>query len=267
MPEENDPCQEMPRILAKLAGRRPALFLDFDGTLAPIVPRAADARALPQAVTAIGTLRQAGMPVVLVTGRARADLVQRLASSGLEPEGLLIAGSHGYEIEGSGIASPPVANAETRARLAVAFEPLRQRLAHFQGTEIEGKAFAIAVHWRHADPNDVPAIEAVIDALVREVPGLRKTHGKMVFELRPDVAWDKGAAVTWILAQWDDPLIMPIFIGDDVTDIDGLDAVRVGGIGIAVGSAIPPGHAHYRLPDPEGVARFLGMLGTFSVQT
>lgn len=257
MPEEPDPRQEMPRILAKLAGRRPAIFLDFDGTLAPIVPRAADARATATAVHAIQSLRRAGIPVVLVTGRSRGDLIIRASMSGLDTDDLLIAGSHGYEIEGPGIAPPPVADAQTRAALASAALPLRQRLSPFNGVEIEDKGFAVAVHWRHAEPGEVPAIEAVIDALVQEVPGLRKTHGKMVFELRPAADWHKGAAVAWILEQWGDPAILPIFIGDDVTDIDGLDAVQAGGIGIAVGPTIPAGHAHFRLSDPDAVAAFL----------
>lgn len=256
MSDEVDPRQDQALFAELLAHREPALFLDFDGTLSPLVSRPEAARALPLAVEAVGRLMDR-MPVALVTGRGLADIRQRAAESGLDADRLLIAGSHGFEVQSQGLGQPPVADQAVRDRLEAVLPDLRAQLEPWPGVLVEPKGFAIAVHWRHVPADEVAAVEAVVDQLAG--PGLRKTHGKMVFELRPDLDWHKGRVVSWLLERlggrhW------PIFVGDDVTDIDGLNAVAERGTGIAVGDAIPPGHARYRLPDPAAVAAFLSSL-------
>ena len=91
--------------------------------------------------------------------------------------------------------------------------------------------------------------------------GLRVTSGRKVAELRPDVDWDKGKTLQWIAEQisGDGPLL-PIFIGDDLTDEDAFDAVLDNGIGIVVRHSEDGDRAtaaRYCLEDPRRVREFI----------
>jgi trehalose-phosphatase len=68
---------------------------------------------------------------------------------------------------------------------------------------VERKRFAVAVHFRMAAEDAmVPDIDAAIDRAVEAShPGLRRTTGKMIFELRPDLDWDKGRALQFLLGH------------------------------------------------------------------
>src|SRR6185295_7490480 len=176
-------------IAARLHGRLPALFLDYDGTLSPIAPRP-EMAALPAETREVLRRLAARLPVVIVSGRLREDAAVLV---GL-PE-LTYAGSHGFDIAGP----PPVAGAPPLRlevgegvpdRIAGAAERLRRDLAGVPGVLIEPKRFAVSIHFRLADERDLPRIAAAVDAAIAAVPGLRKAHGKMLFELRPDLDWD-----------------------------------------------------------------------------
>jgi alpha,alpha-trehalase len=86
--------------------------------------------------------------------------------------------------------------------------------------------------------------------------------GKKVFELRPDVAWDKGVALLWLLGQMvlDWPGAVPFYLGDDTTDEDAFRAIRDRGIGIVVGAPDRSTAARYSLADPGEVRVFLERL-------
>jgi trehalose-phosphatase len=144
---------------------------------------------------------------------------------------------------------------------------LRNRLAGLPGVLVEPKRFALAVHFRLAAEADLPRIERAVDAAAASHPGLRKTCGKKVFELRPTLDWDKGKALLWLLEQFQIGRIgrlrpiRPIFIGDDLTDEDAFRAVKgrgIGGIGILVAEEPRATVAEYSLRDPEEVREFLG---------
>jgi trehalose-phosphatase len=89
--------------------------------------------------------------------------------------------------------------------------------------------------------------------------GLRKTGGKRIFEVRPDIDWDKGTAV-WSLFDrvgFRRGEVLAVFIGDDLTDEDAFRALGDDGIGIVVADEARPTAADARLGTPDDVRRFL----------
>ncbi|HEV8577603.1 MAG TPA: trehalose-phosphatase [Thermoanaerobaculia bacterium] len=250
-------------IAARLQGRRLVLFLDYDGILSPIAP-------LPELATLPGETRQvlrrlaARFPMAILSGRGREDVASLVGLPGLT-----YAGSHGFDIAG-----PPPKPGAPPLRLEVgegvperidrAAELLRRDLAGVAGVLVEPKRFAISVHFRLVDERDVPRVERTVDAVLAAVPGLRKGYGKMLFELRPDLDWDKGRALLWLLDAFglDRPEALPIFIGDDVTDEDGFRAVAGRGIGILVSGEPRHTAAEYCLSDTDEVRELLDRLAT-----
>jgi alpha,alpha-trehalase len=128
-------------IRARLAGKRPAVFLDYDGTLTPIVDRP-DLAVLSEDVRAVVRDLAELCPVAIVSGRDRADVEQLV---GLD--GLFYAGSHGFDIAGpGGLRKEHERAAEFLPALAHAEERLRGTVAGIDGALVERKKFAIAIH-------------------------------------------------------------------------------------------------------------------------
>ncbi|MEZ5582226.1 MAG: trehalose-phosphatase [Candidatus Competibacteraceae bacterium] len=110
----------------------------------------------------------------------------------------------------------------------------------------------------------IPAVETVVDELVADQPKIKKTYGKKVFDLQPNIDWNKGKAVHWLLKalELDRPDVLPVFMGDDVTDEDAFKALRGSGhgLGIVVMEEARPSAAHFSLRDPAEVERFFAKL-------
>ncbi len=245
-------------IRQRLAGRTPAVFLDYDGTLTPIVEDhtrallAADMRAALEALA-----RRAA--VVVVSGR---DLARLRELVGLES--VWYAGSHGFEVAGPGDAGVRLEKgAEFLAELDAAERALRERLADVAGHSIERKKFSIAVHYRQVAEGDVGRLRQSLERTLAGHPGLRLGHGKKVFEIRPDIDWNKGEAVLWILQHLglDRPDALPLYVGDDITDEDAFQALAGHGLCIAVRHGESRATAaDYAVADTREVKRLLALL-------
>jgi trehalose-phosphatase len=249
--------ERWPEIEARLAGREPALFLDYDGTLSPIAPRP-ELATLPAATRDVLARLAARRPVAILSGRGLDD-VRSLVNLGE----LYYAGSHGFDIAGPGGFRHEVGEGWP-ARIDALAEQLREELAGIPGVLVEPKRFALAVHFRLVPDEHLPAIERAVDraaARFTGTPGVRKTGGKKVFELRPDLDWDKGRALLFLLAELglDRPDVLPVYLGDDATDEDAFAALARrpgGGLGILIADEPRPTAAEYVLRDP-GEAREL----------
>lgn len=248
-----DALQQWPQLSQRLAPR-PAIFLDYDGTLTAIRARPADATLDDRVRQTLRTLATRHF-VAVVTGRGLADVRDLV---GL-PE-LTYAANHGLEIEGpSGSFEPDPTLRSTVAELR---EPIDALVAGVEGVVVEHKGLSIAIHVRLVDDAAAARIEAGVDAVLAEQPKLRKGTGKKVLELRPAIDWHKGAAVRWLCERIGtaQPPAVPLFIGDDRTDEDALAQVRDGGVGIVVGTPGWKSSARYRLADPAAVHELLQRL-------
>jgi trehalose 6-phosphate phosphatase len=227
--------------------RRAALFLDLDGTLAPIMPRPDDVGPDPRRARLLARLREAFQDrVAVVSGRALSDL-DHILGGGV----IAIAAVHGLvrrTADGIIADRPPHAGLEDARRIL-------GELAHCErGLLFEDKGLSVALHYRNAPS----CAEAVIEAAERlaQATGLVLQLGDMVAELRTPGA-DKGAAVRAFLREAPFTGATPVFVGDDLTDEDGFTAAkRLGGFGVLVGEPRPTA-ASYHLQDPHAVSRWL----------
>jgi len=245
-------------IAAWLAEGQPAFFLDYDGTLTPIVARPEQA-VLSTAMRETLERLARHSTVAIVSGRGLADVRQRV---GLD--NLVYAGSHGFEIDGPDRARlQNEKGVEALPALEAAEKQLRERLAEIDGAQVERKKFSIAVHYRNVAPAQTEAVARIVDDVRQGQEGLRQGQGKKVFELQPDVDWDKGHAVRWLMERLglDSSRVRPIYIGDDVTDEDAFRALQGLGRGIKVhGGEAQTTYADYGLAAPDDVRRFLDKL-------
>ncbi len=224
-----DATERWSEISEQLAGRRPAIFLDFDGTLAPIVEDP-DAATLPDLTRAALQRLRDHCPVTVMSGRDAEDVRDRVGI-----DGLVYAGSHGFDViwpDGR----RRQRGVEFQDSLRAAEVQLHQEIADIPGAALEPKRFAVALHYRRVPGHRVPDTEAAITRVVERFDDLRLTGGKQVFELRPDLDWDKGRALAWLLAELglDGGDAVPVYLGDDLTDEDAFAALRARGAGIAV---------------------------------
>jgi trehalose 6-phosphate phosphatase len=206
-------------LLEEFACSRMLLALDFDGTLAPIDP-VPDRAAMRPATRRILRIVAARHPCVVISGRARADLLPRLRGSGVAE----VIGNHGVE---SWNTAPRVRGSVRRWR-----EQLERRLAGLRGVVIEDKGLSLAVHYRHS--RERRKARARIEAAAGALRGARLVGGKLVLNLIPAGAAGKGAALVRARARF--ACDTAVYVGDDATDEDvfSLDepgrllAIRVG---------------------------------------
>ena len=255
---------ELPDGLAALdlvTERRPAVFFDFDGTLSEIVNDPDSARLADGAADALTAL-SAQCPVAILSGRDLADVRQRIGLPGL-----WYAGSHGFELTGPDGAHHQ--NAEAAASvpvLAQAAAELADELGDIPGAVVEHKRFGVAVHYRNAERDRVGEVAAAVRR-VGQRTALRVTTGREVIELRPNIDWDKGKTLNWVLDYIRDnegsgPLL-PIYLGDDITDEDAFDAVHDDGIAILVRHSDDGDRAtaaQFALDNPDRVREFTELL-------
>ena len=226
---------------------RPLLFLDYDGTLAPIVDDPSRAVPHPDVPGLLAGLAEAH-PVVVITGRDLAAL-GRLLGGAACPR-VRAVGLHGVEAGWSDGTVDERAGHEH----AEALDRLRADVPDAEGVVVEDKGAAFAVHYRAAP--DADAARAALEAWAEAVPdGLATIWGKAVVELRPEGV-SKGTAVAAIAAEHPDRT--PVYLGDDVTDEDAfraLQALRQTTVTVKVGDGETA--AGHRLPDVEAVVDYL----------
>ncbi len=247
-------------ISRRLEDMEPAVFLDYDGTLTPIVDDPARATLPEQTRLVLARLAERA-PVAVLSGRDLAD-VQAM----VQLPGIWYAGSHGFDIAGPGGERYERAG-EYLPALDAAELALEGRVAQIAGARIERKRYAVAVHFRKVPPDRIPEVEGAVRVVAAGRPELRVTGGKKIFELRPALDWDKGTALLWLLdLVARGQAVVPIYVGDDETDEDAFRAVAGRGLGMVVHGEDDDRDtvAEFAFADPDEVRVFLEAVSTLA---
>jgi trehalose-phosphatase len=219
------PALPMPAgMVRRLAGQPLLLLLDVDGTIAPIAPRP-DAASVPAETRAVleQLVHADGVLVSILSGRG-ADDAHRIVGV----HGVWAIGNHGVELRdpsGEVRVHPDVERFENA--VAEAVRRSRELAANIHGVVVEDKHWTASVHYRLAEPAQVPQLTDTISDMAKAL-GLRLTHGKQVLELRPPVEIDKGIAALSLAERLGAtaPGGSVFCAGDDRTDEDAFRALR-----------------------------------------
>jgi trehalose 6-phosphate phosphatase len=213
------------------------VFLDFDGTLAPIVEVPDDARPLPGAAEAVGRLAARYARVAVISGRPAAFLVARLGAAAAPAELVGLYGLDRTTAEGRRQDADPEA---ARWREIVDSVAAAAEAAAPGGVRVERKGLAVTLHFRQAP--EAAAWAGTFAAAEATASGLAAHPGKMSWELRPPVPTDKGTVIAELAAG----LRAVCFVGDDTGDLPAFAALtrlRDGGVvtlAVAVGGPETP---------------------------
>ena len=249
------------KLKKKLKKKFLFIFLDFDGTLAPITktPVKAD---MPEETRKMlkGLSKKSFCKIAVISGRALEDIKNKF--TGLS--NIIYSGNHGLEIEGPKIKFSPLLSSGYKAALKTIKNTLQNKLLSIKGILLEDKGFSLSLHYRLVDNKQVTLVKTIFhETVIKYVGGgrVKVKAGKKVLEVRPALEWDKGKVVLWLLARQkfakDGSKILPIYIGDDLTDEDAFKALRRIGITVFVGRPVKSSNAKYYLKNTGEVTKLL----------
>ncbi|WJX34157.1 trehalose-phosphatase [Trifolium repens] len=267
------------RLMKAATGKSIVVFLDYDGTLSPIVndpDSAFMSDEMRAAVYEVATY----FPTAIISGRSREKV-----KDFVKLNNLYYAGSHGMDIMApSGPIKSSDANQCDNTTLdtngnEVPFQPAKKFLPAIQeilrrlenvikdieGAKIEDNGFCISVHFRQVHEKDYNVLEEKVKSVIGKNPLFCLTEGKKVLEIRPSIEWNKGNAVEYFLDTLglsSSTNFLPVYIGDDKTDEDAFKVIQRRGQGypIIVSSIPRETNALYSLRDPSEVLTFLSRL-------
>ncbi|KAM7516804.1 hypothetical protein LguiA_006387 [Lonicera macranthoides] len=250
-------------IMEASKGKQIVIFLDYDGTLSPIVEdpdRAFMTNEMRAAVRDVAKY----FPTAIVSGRCNAKVCSFVRLSEL-----YYAGSHGMDIKGPA-KGRKYKKVKATGNQAVLFQPakdflpvmdevykaLLEKTKSTPGAKVENNKFCLSVHFRCVDEKRWTDLAEQVRSVLKDYPKLRLTQGRKVLEVRPTIKWDKGKALEFLLeslgyASSND--VFPVYIGDDRTDEDAFKVLRKRGqgFGILVSKVSKETDASYSLQEPS----------------
>lgn len=238
------------------------LFLDYDGTLTPIVET-------PQKALISGGTKELLQKLAkkhycklgIISGRPLQDLKNTIGI-----DSVIYAGNHGLEIDGPKIRFESQVSPRLKSIIRNIADVLRKRLSSIKGVLIEDKGLTLSIHYRLVGKEDLPVFEKIISEVTHSYivrDKIKVNPGKKVYEIKPPVKWDKGKVVIWLFAREQfiskGKDVLPIYIGDDITDEDAFKVLKRKGLTIFVGRP-RDSKADYYLKNTDEVAEFLRLI-------
>ncbi len=243
-----------PKIAKKAAGKNLCVFLDFDGTLAPIAltPESAELPRETRSFLEALAARPQKVKVAVISGRSLHDVRQKVGVPGI-----IYSGNHGFELEGPKMRFATSLMKEYARLMRKIERELERSVARIDGVRIENKGVSVSVHYRQVAIDRRGEVSAAAQEVLRpyaEKGNVRVRGGKMVVEVVPGKGWDKGRIVLWLLsrevfaADGREPAVF--YFGDDETDEDAFAALHGKGVTVLVGERAAT-HANYYLRTPQ----------------
>ncbi|KAJ7530284.1 hypothetical protein O6H91_15G087800 [Diphasiastrum complanatum] len=252
-------------------GKQMVLFLDYDGTLSPIVEDP-DQAYMSEAMRAAVKEVAMNIPTAIISGRGRDKVYEfvQLAE-------IFYAGSHGMDIMGpaeacNGLKADGLKSKDEKGNEVVFFQPateflvmidevyktLEHKTKNIVGAKVEHNKFCVSVHFRRVEEKNWQLLAEEVEFVIKQYPKLHVTQGRKVLEVRPTIHWDKGKAVEFLLKAFglaNPHNLLPVYIGDDQTDEDAFSVLNKEhiGYGILVSSAAKATGAAYSLKSPSEV--------------
>ncbi|KAF7830677.1 putative trehalose-phosphate phosphatase C [Senna tora] len=275
------------RLMKAASGKDVVVFLDYDGTLSPIVDdpdRAFMSHEMREAVREVAK----NFPTAIISGRSR-DKVKEF----VKLSNVYYAGSHGMDImapsmpvrssdgnrytmaldstKGNGVPFQPAKRFLPATREQILKE-LENKTKDIKGARVEDNGFCMSVHFRQVQEEDYGVLEEKVKSVLEKHPDFCLTEGKKVMEIRPSIEWNKGHALEYFLDTLglsSSSNILPVYIGDDRTDEDAFKVLQSRGQGypIIVSSVPKDTKALYSLRDPSEVLIFLSRLAKWKKTT
>jgi len=248
-------------IKNKTRNKHILLCLDYDGTLVPICKDPSLAKLSPETRKLLIDLSQNPcISIGIISGRPLSEVKDLIGI-----EGIIYAGNHGFEISYKEHCWVHPEAERTKPLLKNVVKKLKVQLNTIDGILIEDKGLTLSVHYRNVAGRPAKDIKKIIQNIIGPYhETLRITSGKKVYEVRPNINWDKGKAVIkmkHLLNLREE--ILKIYIGDDRTDEDAFKVLREDDISIVVGYK-KYSKARYFCRSSKEVILFLRCLKSFS---
>ncbi len=238
------------------------LLFDYDGTLTPIVRKPELAILSEESRQLLENLSHKRRFIVgVVSGRGLNDIQSKVGVNGI-----IYVGNHGFEIEGPGLNYVhPINNDETKSIMGTLSQTLNNFLGTVKGVMVENKGLTVSIHYRLVKKKEIDRVKDILQRVVeaaRLSDKVKITHGKKVYEIRPNVHWHKGMAVKLIIEKYGSKgkkdVFLPVYVGDDLTDEDAFKVIEnYDGVSVYVGGVNPQSIARYYFKTCKEVNKFM----------
>ncbi len=230
------------------------LFLDYDGTLTPIVSRPELALCPSEVKRYLEKLRDlSGIYLAIISGRSIEDVREKVGVSGI-----VYVGNHGLEIENPAGRHKKILTSARKRELKRIIHNLQNSLRKIPGILFEDKGPILSVHYRNVPQKFFTQVPQVVEAELQQWRNRWKmASGKKVLEIRPNMNFNKGTAIKEILKTFPSQQLLPIYLGDDQTDEDAFRVLKGQGISVFVGMGKLSSEADFFLKSSDEVQEFL----------
>jgi len=246
------------KLKKTLVNKHIILFVDYDGTLTPIVDSPDKAVMSDEARDLLKALStKPRCQVGVISGRALGNLKKMV---GLKD--LIYVGNHGLEIDAPKIKFKTQLTPEMVSIIRNIKDKLSMKLSGINGIAVEDKFVTVSIHYRLAGRAGYLSAKKIIEETASPFIASGKIKvraGKKVLEIIPETHWNKGEIVEWILARETRVLgtpPLPIYLGDDTSDEDAFGVLKDKGLTVFVGRK-KTSKAKYYLRNPKEVLIFL----------